>query len=327
MYKVLPGLLLLSFTACTFAGAQSTDKEKTNKEKKEIIIEEKSSGKNDKMVIVVDGDKVIINGKPSDEYKGDKHIVIDDDILINGDEVHIPRHGNMYLRGFDNRAMLGVMTEKNDKGALIKEVIKESAAEKAGLKAGDIITKVNNDAVASHEDLVKSIGKMKPDDVADITYLRNGKTGKVKATLGKSNAPNAMSWDMDNDHYRFNIDPPMAMMSPGGPMPPFPPIGDDDMWMFREDRPKYGMSIEDYADGDGVKVTGVEDESSAAKSGLKENDIIVEADGKAVKGVDDLRNTLKESKEKSSINIKVQRNGSTENLTLKVPKIIKKAEL
>lgn len=326
MNKSIHGLLALSLFACTHVKAQDVKSDNKNTDKKEIIIEEKSSGKNEKMVIVVDSDKVTINGKPAGEYKGNKRIVIDDDLVINDDDIHIPRVGNMFLKGMSNRAMLGVVTEKNEKGALVKEVLKESAAEKAGIKPGDIITKVNDKTVKNHEELVNAIGELKPNDLADITYLRSGKSKKVKATLGKSDAPMAMSWNMDRNNYKFRMEPPMAMV---GPKPPFPPhaFNDDDMWVFREDRPKFGMSIEDYADGDGVKVTGIEDESMAAKSGLKENDVIVDADGKAIKDVDTLKDILKDSKEKPSVNLKVLRNGATENITLKVPKIIKKAEL
>jgi hypothetical protein len=112
MNKTLYSLVALSLLACSLAGAQDTKKNKSTKEKKEIIIEEKSSNKNEKTVIVVDGDKITINGKPADEYKGKKHIVIDDDIVINGDDVHVPRNGRVYMRGFENKAMLGVVTDK-----------------------------------------------------------------------------------------------------------------------------------------------------------------------------------------------------------------------
>lgn len=317
-----------TLTAVT-AIAQDTKSINKKEDKKEIIIEEKSKNKNEKMVIVIDGDKITINGKPAEDYKGKKRIVIDDDISINGDEVHIPRNGRMYLRGFDggSRAMLGVVTDKDDKGAKIKEVKKGSAAEKAGLKAGDIITKMNGKDIKSSEELVAVVGKSKPDDVADVTYLRDGKENKVKATLGKSDAPMAMAWNMDRDNHNFNfkMEPPVAMVGPHAPHPYI--FNDNDMWMFRNDRPKYGMSIEDNEDGDGVKITGIDSASNAMKAGLKENDIITEVDGKAVKGTDELRDILGDIEDKSTVAVKVLRNGATQNITLRVPKVIKKADL
>ena len=327
MNKTLYSLLAISLLACSIAGAQDTKKEKSTKEKKEIIIEEKSSGKNEKMVIVVDGDKITINGKPADEYKGKKHIIIDDDIIINGDEVHIPRKGRMYMRGFENKAMLGVVTDKTEKGAQVKEVIKGSSAEKAGLKPGDVITKVNGQAVKDREDLVNIIGEMEPGHTTDVVFLRGGKEKKVKAKLGESTSPNAWSWNMDPKmhHYDFHMEPPVAKVGPISPMPPM--FNDHDMWIYRNDRPKYGMSIEDNPDGDGVKITDLEDDSNAKKAGLLENDIITFAEGKNIKGIDELKQVLADSSDKSTVTLKVQRNGKEETVVVRVPKVIKKAEL
>ena len=86
-------LPLLLFAATVFA--QQSTKPKTPKapvqeEKKEIIIEKKEGGKNEKMTIVIDDGKVTINGKPADQYKGDGRIIIDDDIVINGNMVRVP---------------------------------------------------------------------------------------------------------------------------------------------------------------------------------------------------------------------------------------------
>jgi len=329
MNKALWSVLALSVLTTVTVTAQDTKSSNKKEDKKEIVIEEKSTGKTEKMVIVIDGDKITINGKPANSYKGNKHIVIDDDIAINGDEVHIPRKGRIYMRGFEgsNRAVLGVVTEKADKGVKVKEVVKSSAAEKAGLKEGDVITNVNGKEIKAHEDLVATIDKLKPDDVVNVTYLRNGKSQKVKATLGKSEDEMAMAWKMDKDNhnYRFRMEPPTAMVSPHPPKPYI--FNDGDMWMFRSDRPRYGMSIEDNADGDGVKITGVDSGSNAMKAGIRENDIITEVEGKPIKGTDELREALDDMEDKSSFNVKLLRNGTTENITLRVPKVIKKADL
>ena len=121
------------------------------------------------------------------------------------------------------------------------------------------------------------------------------------------------------------MDPPTAMMAPR-PGRPFV-FNDGDMWMFRNDKPRYGMSIEDNADGDGVKITGVDSASNAMKAGIKENDIITEVEGKPIKGTDELRDALGDIEDKSSISVKLLRNGAPQNVTLRVPKVIKKADL
>lgn len=91
--------------------------------------------------------------------------------------------------------------------------------------------------------------------------------------------------------------------------------------------PKLGLSIQDTDDGKGVKVIEVDEESNAAKAGIKENDVITEVDGKAVNGADEMAKIIKESKEKNSVMIKLQRSGKTQNIEVKMPKKIKTADL
>jgi serine protease Do len=70
------------------------------------------------------------------------------------------------------------------KGALIAEPQNGGPGQKAGLKAGDVITKVDGKAIADARDLVRLIGSMAPDTSADLTVVRGGKTETVHVTLG-----------------------------------------------------------------------------------------------------------------------------------------------
>jgi serine protease Do len=93
---------------------------------------------------------------------------------------------NMSLFSEDeNRAMLGVVTEGHDKGAEIQSVTKLSAAEKAGLRKKDIITKIDNREIESTDDVTEAIRAHKPGDKVDVSFLREGKEQKVTAELGK----------------------------------------------------------------------------------------------------------------------------------------------
>jgi serine protease Do len=130
---------------------------------------------------------------------------------------------------------------------------------------------------------------------------------------------------MDNFGENFKIDGDFRF---DGPMPP----GAFNFDQFRgmmmtNDRPKFGMNVEDNADGDGAKVSSVEEGSNAAKAGLQKDDIITEVDGQPIKNIDELRMQLAQLREKSVLQVKVDRSGKTENLTLRVPKKIKTAEL
>src|SRR5690606_33201394 len=53
----------------------------------------------------------------------------------------------------------------------------------AGLRSGDIITKVDNTTVSSYYDLSFAVGSRRPGDKVAVTYLRNGKSNTVNVTL------------------------------------------------------------------------------------------------------------------------------------------------
>ncbi|MCD6550888.1 DegQ family serine endoprotease [Thermotoga sp.] len=75
---------------------------------------------------------------------------------------------------------------KSTSGALITSLQKGSPAEKAGLKEGDVILKVDDQDVRSHEELVSIIHTYKPGDTAVLTIERKGKIMKVQVTFGAS---------------------------------------------------------------------------------------------------------------------------------------------
>jgi putative serine protease PepD len=68
-------------------------------------------------------------------------------------------------------------------GARIQKVDTGSAAESAGLKAGDVITKVDNHLITSSDSLVATIRSYRPGDSVTVTYTRGGSSHTVQATL------------------------------------------------------------------------------------------------------------------------------------------------
>jgi len=69
-------------------------------------------------------------------------------------------------------------------GALVAEPQKDTPAEKAGIKAGDVVTAVDGDAVKGPRELAKMIAAMDPGQTVEITVWRNGKSETVKVELG-----------------------------------------------------------------------------------------------------------------------------------------------
>lgn len=68
-------------------------------------------------------------------------------------------------------------------GILVLEVIDDSIAEEAGIEAGDVIQKVDDNSIASVDDLRESLSDFEEGDEFEVTILRKGKTQKLSATM------------------------------------------------------------------------------------------------------------------------------------------------
>ncbi len=86
-----------------------------------------------------------------------------------------------------NQAFLGVKPVKHDLGLEVIEVTAGSAAEKAGLKVGDIITAINGKKLNSVDGLVNVIRSNAPGDKIHVDFLRNRKPQDLIATLAGRN--------------------------------------------------------------------------------------------------------------------------------------------
>lgn len=297
------------------ASAQTTEK----KEREEDVKE-----KRQKTTIVVDGDKVIINGKDLKDMSPEErekwgHIKVNPPARLKLEGPYRrPLHvwGDAFIKKSDGtpRAFLGVMSEKNEKGAKITSVTKESAAAKAGLQKDDIITKVNDQSIADSEDLFETIRKFKPEDKVTISYLRDRQQKTTTAVLGKT-------MDMDVD---FNFDDRLDR----GFNFEMPELRELEKlnWNFSR-KPRLGIEIQDTEDGKGVQVIEVEDETPAQKAGLQEKDIITSINGKSVTSVDEIKAALKDLKDGDLIKAGITRSGKTQTLDIKIPKKLKTADL
>lgn len=309
-------------------GEKGDKGDKNVKEKKEVrqFIITNKSGKDDKIVVEIVGDKVTVNGKPVEEYKdGDVTVrttrLRDYDALANIYSLN----GEAYsFNANANHAMLGVTTDESEAGVIITDITKESAAEKTGLKEGDIITKIDERKITTPDELSKAIREHKPGDKVAVTYLRDKKEQKATAELTKwkgvsvfgSTAPGFKVEGLNLENVMPRIQGVPRVGSPFG-----------QNWSWSGGSPKLGLSVQDTDDGKGVKVIEVDEDSNAAKAGVKNDDVITEVDGKAINSTDEMVKMIKESKEKTSIMVKLLRGGKTQNIEVRMPKKIKTADL
>jgi len=105
--------------------------------------------------------------------------------------------GDLISKGKVERGWLGVYIQDVDeviarqfgasktKGALVNKVVLDSPADKAGIRRGDIIIKVNNDEIEDSLDLKRRISKFSPGKIIKVTVLRNKRKKVLKIKLGK----------------------------------------------------------------------------------------------------------------------------------------------
>ena len=81
----------------------------------------------------------------------------------------------------------GIMVPENvNNGVAVVKVESNSPADKAGIKKGDIITKLAGKDTKSLAEFRYELYKHSPNDSVEVTYIRDGKEQKTKLTLGKS---------------------------------------------------------------------------------------------------------------------------------------------
>ena len=141
----------------------------------------------------------------------------DDDILIDvmrskhtGDDLTIFKSGDFTMPKGDKGGYLGVQVKtlsgqlqsyfEVKHGVLVEEVIKDSPAEKAGLKAGDVIVSINDRKIDDHQDLIRTINYYNPDEKINVTYVRKGNKDEVSVVLGKKPAKHWTIKKMKDPH-------------------------------------------------------------------------------------------------------------------------------
>ncbi len=177
---------------------------------------------------------------------------------------------------------------KNTKGALIAEVLRESPAEKAGLRRGDIIVKIDGKDVEDSSKLSATVRQHMAGDTIVLDVLRRGKEMKVSITLSEVDTTVAESDTADK--LGFSV----AAITP-------------------EIRKELNLSENDT----GIVVTDVQERSLAARSGLRRGDIILEAANREVRTTSDLMKAIA-STNRNRVPLLIKRSGHMQYLPLSV---------
>lgn len=167
---------------------------------------------------------------------------------------------------------------KRPDGALISSVAPESAAAKAGLKSGDVVTAVDGEPVVRSGELSSRIGMSMPGEQVKLTVWRDKEPREIKATLGK----------IEPEGKQVAA----AAVEPGKLGLALRPLTPEEK---RESHIEQGMVVQNAA-------------GPAARAGIRSGDVLLSINGKPTGSMDEIRSVL-ESKPKN-VALLVQRDGN-----------------
>jgi len=233
-----------------------------------------------------------------------------------------------------NKENMGRYGMREARGVAVTQVIKDSPAEKAGLRKDDVIVRFEDDSVTSVRKLNRLVSEVAPDQTVRLRVSRGGSEQDVAVTIGKRNQSiNAMGdWHaFDNlkgldkieglerlKDFELNMPPGAKVWKWEGP-------GKDGMMLPFGNHRRIGISttqltkqLAEYfgiGDSQGVLVTSVVDDSPAAKAGLKAGDVITAIDGDKVEDAGDLAQGINKKKD-GDVTLTVIRNKNQRTITV-----------
>ncbi len=185
------------------------------------------------------------------------------------------------------RGMLGVTIQdltpelaeafgvERQRGVVITQVMEESAAEKAGIKSGDVVVAVDGRPVNRAADLRNKVGMSPVGEKVQLSIVREGKEKSVTAVISETSQETA---------------------------------GGEAISSYLE-----GASLRDLRKGElqhadqGVFVESVEQRSPAWRAGLREGDVIINANRQDVATMDELKGAIQDKD--AALLLRVNRNG------------------
>jgi len=177
------------------------------------------------------------------------------------------------------------------KGALISDVLSGTPAERAGLKRGDVIVKVDGVPIDSPGHLRNTVAETAVGEKMTLTVMRDGHEKEVAVTIAEQ---------------------PKDMTQRGGDVEGG---GESNAALDGVDvkdlTPQIRQELNLPDDASGVVVNSVESGSAAEAAGLQRGDVIMEVDRKAVRNTRDYEQALSNHKGKEGLLLLVNRQGTT----------------
>jgi serine protease Do len=180
---------------------------------------------------------------------------------------------------------------EEEKGALVAEIIKESPAEKAGIKTGDIILEFNGRVIHEMNELPRLVAATPVGKKVSVKVLREGKTEEIPVTVERLK---------DGDD--------------GGQ----PALVQDSLGMSVRELNKEVAAKLGIKEQKGVVVTELKPGSAAEQAGISKGDIIREINGATISSIDDYEKAVSQHKKGGMMRLLLRRGDSSLFVAFKV---------
>ena len=245
--------------------------------------------------------------------------------VLEAQEPDAPETARSFSLFVEGGAFLGVYAEEITKenyaryglrevrGVGVTQVVKDSPAEKAGLRKDDVIVRFDGESVTSVRKLNRLVGEASADQTVRLTISRGGAEQEVSATLAKHTGLANIIGPAIKDEMLRSI--PRNF--------PQNPSDGNFVFAFGANR-RIGVSTQaltkqlaDYfgAKDGGLLITSVNDNSPAAKAGLKAGDVITAVDGEKVTSSGDVSRAINK-KQDGDVTLTILRDRNTRTITL-----------
>lgn len=206
------------------------------------------------------------------------------------------------------RGWLGVMIGEVDEeiaeskgldhptGAFVQSVVEDSPAEKGGIKAEDIILKINDVDIKSRDQLMAYVASFAPGTEVDVTVWRNGKTKVFTIKLGERPAEEDLATKSEETEKSSKLGIEVQELTPS-----------------LADRYNLGNAR-------GVLIVNVEANSVAERKGLQRGDLIQEVNDQVVKSVREFKSAINKIQPGSVVRLRILREDRGFSVYLRMPK-------
>ncbi|HEX6731729.1 MAG TPA: PDZ domain-containing protein [Pyrinomonadaceae bacterium] len=210
-----------------------------------------------------------------------------------------------------NKENMGRYGLNQVRGVGVTQVVKDSPAEKAGIRKDDVILRLDGDRITSVRKLNRLVSEIAPDQSVRIAISRSGAEQELTATIGKrqntfssfdefgSTDPKVWRWEGQLHDQAGDL-----VFALGNRRR----IGVTTTELTKQLAEYFGI-----ADGRGVLVSSVTEDGPSASAGLKAGDVITAVDGEKVDSTGDISRIVNRKKE-GDVTLTVVRNKSQQTI-------------